>query len=85
MLFHKFDPATKLYTESVEADEQPENSVGGLLPDQTKFYTLAMDGDKWVSVIRPEVEIVNGAFVVPEQDPVNDANSSIEGAAPPQV
>ena len=71
MLFHKFDPVTKLYTESVEADEQPENSVGGMLPDQTQFYTLAMEGDKWVSVVRPEYEIVDGVFmkVIIEQPP----------------
>lgn len=63
MLFHKFDPETKLYTKSVEAEEQPENSVGGMLPDETEFYTLAIEGDKWISVVRPGYEIVDGVFV----------------------
>lgn len=60
MLYHKYDPNTLLYIESVESDEQPENSVSGKLPDQTEHYTLAFTEDSWVSVLRPELEIVNG-------------------------
>lgn len=59
MLYHKYDPETLLYVESVEADEQPEHSVAGALPDQTDHYTVAFVDDQWVSVLRPELEIVD--------------------------
>jgi hypothetical protein len=59
MLYHKYDPETLLYVESIEADEQPEHSVAGFLPDQTDHYTVAFVDDQWVSVLRPELEIVD--------------------------
>ena len=59
MKYHKYDPETLLYVESIETEEQPENSVVGDLPDETEHYTLARIGDTWVSVLRPEYEIVD--------------------------
>lgn len=59
MLYHKYDPQTLLYAESIEAEEQPEHSVDGVLPDQTEHYTLAFADGQWVSVLRPEFEIVD--------------------------
>lgn len=59
MLYHKYDPQTLLYVESIEAEEQPEHSVDGALPDQTEHYTLAFADGQWVSVLRPEFEIVD--------------------------
>jgi hypothetical protein len=59
MKYHKYDPVTKLYVETVDAILKPKNSVAGNLPDQTEHYTLAYMGDKWVSVLRPEFEIVD--------------------------
>ena len=59
MLYHKYDPETLLYVESVETEEQPENSVAGNLPDQTDHYTIAYIEESWVSVLRPELEIVD--------------------------
>lgn len=59
MLYHKYDPQTLLYVESIEAEEQPEHSVAGALPDQTEHYTLAFADGQWVSVLRPEFEIVD--------------------------
>ena len=52
MTFHKYDTNTKLYTESVEAEEQPDNSVAGDLPEMTDFYTLAFVENEWVSVLK---------------------------------
>jgi hypothetical protein len=52
MLFHKYDADTKLYIESVEAEEQPENSVSGILPEMTDLYTIAFIENEWVSVLR---------------------------------
>lgn len=73
MQYHKYDPVTRLYLESVEADEAPENSVPGPLPEQTTHYTLAYKGEAWVSVLRPEFEIVNNevsAIPSPESEPL---------------
>lgn len=52
MIFHKYDPDTKIYIESVEAEEQPDNSVAGDLPEMTDFYTLAFIENEWVSVLK---------------------------------
>lgn len=52
MIFHKYDPETLLFIESVESKIQPENSVAGRLPDQTELYTLAYIDGEWVSVFR---------------------------------
>jgi hypothetical protein len=62
MLYHKYDPQTLLYVESVEADKQPEHSIGGDLPDQTEHYTLAHIDGAWVSVLRPEFEIIDNTI-----------------------
>jgi hypothetical protein len=59
MKYHVYDPNTLLYIESIETEEQPENSVAGDLPDETEHYTLARVGEAWVSVLRPEYEIVD--------------------------
>jgi hypothetical protein len=68
MLFHKFDAETKIYIESIEADEQPENSVAGLLPDITEHYTVAFIDDQWVSVLKPELEIVDNKIELKKQE-----------------
>ena len=67
MLYHKFDPKTKIYIESVEADQQPENSVMGILPDITDQYTVAFIDDQWVSVLKPELEIVENKIEFKKQ------------------
>lgn len=59
MKYHKYDPDTLLYVESVEAKSRPEHSVAGDLPDQTQRYTLAYIDGVWVSVLRPEFETIN--------------------------
>jgi hypothetical protein len=59
MLFHKFDPITKIYTESVEADVQPEHSTDKALPEITEHYTVAFIDDEFVSVLKPELQIVD--------------------------
>jgi len=58
MKFHKYDPNTFLFIETVESEEQPQNAVQGELPDQTEHYTLAHIDGEWVSVLRPEFEVV---------------------------
>ena len=74
MKFHKYDPETKVYIETVDADEQPENSVGGFLPEETKYYTLAYIEDTWVSVIRDEYEVTEDGFKLK-----NEVNALFEG------
>jgi len=59
MLFHKFDPETKIYTESVESDSQPEHSTIKVLPEITEYYTVAFVENEWVSVLKPEFEVVD--------------------------
>ena len=59
MIFHTYDPITRLYIETIDIDSQPENSVEGKLPELTEFYTVARIDDTWVSVLRPEFEIIN--------------------------
>lgn len=59
MLFHKFDPITKVYIESVEAEFQPEHSTDKALPEITEHYTVAFIDGEFVSVLKPELEIVD--------------------------
>lgn len=59
MLFHKFDPITKIYMESIEAEFQPDNSTDKALPEITEQYTVAFIDGEFVSVLKPELEIVN--------------------------
>lgn len=59
MTYHKYDPQTKIYIESVEADAEPSNSVSGKLPDLTTYYTVAYINNEWVSVLRPECQVVD--------------------------
>lgn len=68
MLYHKFDADTKIYLETVEADEQPENSVAGELPDITEHYTVAFMDDQWFSVLKPELEIVENKIQRKQQE-----------------
>jgi hypothetical protein len=63
MQYHKYDAQTFLYVETVEAEEQPENSVSGVLPDQTEYYTLAFIDGVWVSVLRPNFQIIDSQIV----------------------
>jgi len=71
MLYHKYDPTTLLYVESIESEEQPEHSVAGNLPDQTEHYTLAHADGSWVSVLRPEYEIVDNQIrKIAKEEPV---------------
>lgn len=55
MVFHKFDPLTKLFIESIEAATQPENAIAGRLPEMTTEYTCALIDGEIVSVLRPKV------------------------------
>lgn len=59
MLFHKFDPITKIHVESVESDLQPEHSTNKSLPEITEHYTVAFINEEWVSILKPEFEIVD--------------------------
>lgn len=59
MLFHKFDPDTKIYIESVEADIQPEHSTDKALPEITEQYTVAFIDGEFVSVLKPDLEIID--------------------------
>lgn len=59
MLFHKFDPITKIYTESVEAELQPEHSTDKALPEITEHYTVAFIDGEFVSVLKPELQIID--------------------------
>jgi hypothetical protein len=67
MLFHKFDADTKIFIESIESEEQPENSALGSLPDITEHYTVAFIGDEWVSVLKPESEILDNKIKLKQQ------------------
>lgn len=53
MLYHKIDPVSGIYIESVEAEVQPESSIAGTLPEITKEYTVAYIDGTWVSVLKP--------------------------------
>lgn len=66
MLFHKFDAETKIFTESVELEEQPEHSTNKSLPDITTHYTVAFIDNEWVSVLKPEFEIVDNKIELKE-------------------
>lgn len=59
MLYHIFDADTKIYIESVEAESQPENSTDMILPDITDHYTVAFIDGQWISVLKPEFEIID--------------------------
>ena len=67
MMYHKFDADSKIYIESVESEEQPENSVSGVLPDITEHYTIAFINNEWFSVLRPELQIIDDKIVKIEQ------------------
>ena len=66
MLFHKFDPDTKIFIESVESETQPENSTDKDLPEITESYTVAFVNEAWISVLKPELEIVDN-LIVPKE------------------
>lgn len=68
MLYHKFDADTKIYTDSIEADEQPENSVSGVLPDITEHYTVACIDEQWISVLKPELEVIDNKIQPKQQE-----------------
>ena len=59
MLYHKFDSETKIYIESVEMEDQPESSTDKKLPEITEQYTVAFVNEEWISVLKPELEIVD--------------------------
>ena len=67
MLFHKFDPVTKMYTESVEAELQPEHSTDKALPEITEHYTVALIEGEFVSVLKPELEIIDNEIKAVEK------------------
>ena len=67
MKYHKYDPVTFLYVETVEAEEQPVNSVGGDLPEITEFYTIAYINGDWTSVVSQKYEIIDNQFVEKNQ------------------
>ena len=66
MLFHKFDAETKIFIESIESEEQPENSTDKILPEITEHYTVAFIDDEWVSVLKPTFEIVENKIELKE-------------------
>ncbi len=76
MLWHKYDPATKIYIDSVESSEQPENSVGGNLPEVTQHYTVAYIDDEWVSVIRPEYEVIDNKLSLKQESEVEQSEKT---------
>jgi hypothetical protein len=59
MLFHKIDPITKIYIESVEAEVQPEHSTDKDLPEITEHYTVAFIDGEFVSVLKPDLQIID--------------------------
>jgi hypothetical protein len=54
MKYHKIDPVSKVYIETVELEQQPENSVPGELPEITDLYTVAFIDEVWVSVLKEQ-------------------------------
>lgn len=79
MLYHKYNSQTLLYVESIETEEQPEHSVAGALPDQTEHYTLAFTDGQWVSVLRPEFEILNNIIKEkPKSEPEPEPESELQ-------
>ena len=76
MLWHKYDSVTKIYIDSVESNEQPENSVGGNLPEVTQHYTVAYIDDEWVSVIRPEYEVIDNKLSLKQESEVEQSEKT---------
>jgi hypothetical protein len=68
MLYHRFDAETKIYLDTIEAEEQPENSVSGSLPDITEHYTVAFIDDQWASVLKPDFEIIDNKIELKQQE-----------------
>ena len=66
MKYHKYDHVSFLYIETVESENQPENSVSGYLPEITEYYSIAYMNGEWVSVVNPKYEIINDQFVKKE-------------------
>jgi len=54
MKYHKIDPVSRVYIETIESDQQPENSVPGELPEITDLYTVAFIDEVWVSVFKEQ-------------------------------
>jgi hypothetical protein len=63
MNYHKYDPNTGIYIESVESETPLDNAVTGYLPELTEFYTVAYLEGAWVSVLRPEFSIIENKIV----------------------
>ena len=63
MKYHKYDPKTFVYIETVESSVHPDNSTDKQLPELTDFYTVAFFENQWVSVIRPEYEVIDNQIV----------------------
>ena len=72
MIFHKYDPVTFLYLESVEVEGHLEGATSDPLPEQTEYYTLAYLDNQWVSVLRPEYQIVDNKIVLIEIEPATE-------------
>ena len=66
MLIHNYDPITKLYLSSQELETLPESATAQPLPEMTEDYTLAFIDGVWVTVLRPNRQIVNNQIVVVE-------------------
>lgn len=70
MLIHHFDPQTKIYTHSEEAEAVVENSTDVALPELDSIYTAAFIDGRWLSVMRPEVAAqLNPPEPTPEPEP----------------
>ena len=72
MLYHKFDSETKIYIESVETEEQPESSTDKKLPEITEQYTVAFIEEEWISVLKPELEIVDNKIQAVQEQVVQE-------------
>jgi hypothetical protein len=75
MKYHKYDPQTLLYVETIESEQQPENSISGELPEITEFYTVAFINDEWISVLKSEYEIIDNQIVKKESEDGNGTES----------
>lgn len=66
MLIHHIDPITKIYTHSEELEVEVENSTSLELPKITEHYTVALIDGEWVSVLKPDRQVIDNEIVVDE-------------------
>jgi hypothetical protein len=66
MLIHHVDPITKIYTHSEELEAEVENSTSLQLPEITEHYTVALIDGEFVSVLKPDRQVINNEIIVDE-------------------